>query len=319
MLTHSQEKANLARLRDNQRRSRARRKEYLQELEARLRQCELQGVEASSEIQTAARRVADENKKLRALLAQRGVQDDSIEAYLQKSAPTPAMGMGTGMGGGQYGSQSATVQVLEQLLSARRPCCVEGTEPMAAPFDRDSLGGSVTATQSHWDPAFAQGTSGRRSGTQQSRKILSPQQLMTPSASTTSRTSTNSLGHDPTPGGSRYQIPRNLSPASNPSSHSQKLFDYDDFLSSDQVYPQIQEPKQLPYQPTQPGPPIYIQKTESPNVNSCNYAAEMITTMAGTTDHSAVRAELGCVGGMDCEVDSQLVFNVMDRYSGIGL
>ncbi|KAI9053089.1 hypothetical protein LZ554_003358 [Drepanopeziza brunnea f. sp. 'monogermtubi'] len=317
-MSTSSEKANLARIRDNQRRSRARRKGYLQELEARLRQCKLQGVEASSEIQTAARRVADENKKLRALLSQRGVQDDSIVAYLQKSAPTtPAMGMG----GGQYGSQSATVQVLEQLLSTRRSCCVDGTEPMAAPLDRDSPGGSVATTQSHWDPASAQGTSGRRSGTQQSGKVLSPQQLiMTSSASTTSRTSTNSLGHDSTPGGSRHQMPRNLSPASNPSSHNQQLFDYDHILSSDQSYPQIQEHKQLPYQqPAQPRSPIYIQKTASPNVNSCNYAAEMITTMAGTADHSAVRAELGCVGGMDCEVDSQLVFDVMDRYSGMGL
>ena len=45
----SQEKANLARIRDNQSRSHARYKEYLQELEARLRQCELQGIEASTE------------------------------------------------------------------------------------------------------------------------------------------------------------------------------------------------------------------------------------------------------------------------------
>ena len=80
----SNEKTNLlARIRDNQRRLRARRKEYLQELEARLRQYELQGIEASSEIQLAARRVADENRKLRGLLAQHGVGDDSIEAYLQ--------------------------------------------------------------------------------------------------------------------------------------------------------------------------------------------------------------------------------------------
>merc|ERR1711964_613906 len=86
-------------IRDNQRRSRARRKEYLQELESRLRQCELQGVEASSEIQSAARRVAEENKKLRALLAQHGVRDESIEVYLQTSSTADTVM------GGQYGSQ----------------------------------------------------------------------------------------------------------------------------------------------------------------------------------------------------------------------
>jgi hypothetical protein len=54
--------------------------EYIQELEARLCPCELQGIVGSSEIQLTARRVVDENKNLRKLLAQHG---DSIEAYLQ--------------------------------------------------------------------------------------------------------------------------------------------------------------------------------------------------------------------------------------------
>jgi hypothetical protein len=59
-------------------RSRARRKEYLQELEAKLRCCEQVGIEASSEIQTAARKVVDENKKLRLLLHERGVSEAEI-------------------------------------------------------------------------------------------------------------------------------------------------------------------------------------------------------------------------------------------------
>lgn len=54
-----------ARIRENQRRSRARRKEYLQELEQKLRKCEQAGVNASVDIQLAARGVAEENKRLR--------------------------------------------------------------------------------------------------------------------------------------------------------------------------------------------------------------------------------------------------------------
>lgn len=73
---------NLARIRDNQRRSRARRKEYLHELEAKLRSCEQAGIEASSEIQTAARRVLDENRKLRGLLYERGASEPEIVAAL---------------------------------------------------------------------------------------------------------------------------------------------------------------------------------------------------------------------------------------------
>jgi hypothetical protein len=59
-------------------RSRARRKEYLQELEAKLRGCEQVGIEASSEIQIAARRVVEENRKLRLLLHDRGVSEAEV-------------------------------------------------------------------------------------------------------------------------------------------------------------------------------------------------------------------------------------------------
>ncbi|CAJ2501927.1 Uu.00g047800.m01.CDS01 [Anthostomella pinea] len=74
--------ANLIRIRDNQRRSRARRKEYVKELERRLRIIERKGVEASSEIQQAARKVAEENKKLRALLLRQGLTRERVDALL---------------------------------------------------------------------------------------------------------------------------------------------------------------------------------------------------------------------------------------------
>ncbi|KAF1841228.1 uncharacterized protein K460DRAFT_380937 [Cucurbitaria berberidis CBS 394.84] len=77
-LRNSQKAQNLARIRDNQRRSRARRKEYLHELETKLRSCEQVGIEASSEIQTAARKVLDENRRLRALLHERGVSEPEV-------------------------------------------------------------------------------------------------------------------------------------------------------------------------------------------------------------------------------------------------
>ncbi|CAD0016985.1 unnamed protein product [Aureobasidium pullulans] len=77
--TTPQQKANLARIRDNQRRSRARRKEYLQELETKYRSCEAVGAEASAEIQAAARKVLDENKRLRRLLRQQGFSDADID------------------------------------------------------------------------------------------------------------------------------------------------------------------------------------------------------------------------------------------------
>ncbi|KAF1944412.1 hypothetical protein EJ02DRAFT_398647 [Clathrospora elynae] len=81
-LGRSHKSQNLARIRDNQRRSRARRKEYLHELEAKLRSCEQVGIEASSEIQGAARKVLDENRKLRSMLQERGVSEPEVLAAL---------------------------------------------------------------------------------------------------------------------------------------------------------------------------------------------------------------------------------------------
>lgn len=65
MLQDSQKTANLARIRDNQRRSRQRRKDYMQELEAKVREFEHQQVQATVEMQSAARKVNGENTLLR--------------------------------------------------------------------------------------------------------------------------------------------------------------------------------------------------------------------------------------------------------------
>ena len=70
--------------RENQRRSRARRKDYIQELEQKLRQYELAGVKATTEVQGAARKVAEENISLRALLGLYGADNGRIEAFLRK-------------------------------------------------------------------------------------------------------------------------------------------------------------------------------------------------------------------------------------------
>ncbi|CZR63468.1 uncharacterized protein PAC_13365 [Phialocephala subalpina] len=231
----AKEKANLARIRDNQRRSRARRKEYLQELEARLRQCELQGIEASSEIQMAARRVADENKKLRGLLAQHGVDDDTVDSYLQTS-PLDA----------PYTNSSGAVQLLEQLLQMRKTCCTDGNNPQigGGGGSRDSSA-SVTTVQSLWDPIYTQQNTAKTGSLQQlgmgGKAAISAHQVMTPGTSSASRTSSVNHGHASShsiphhPRLTPTQMPR--SPASNASHQSQHhMFDFDPQLSSSSSY-----------------------------------------------------------------------------------
>ncbi|SMR58692.1 unnamed protein product [Zymoseptoria tritici ST99CH_1E4] len=97
-----------ARIRDNQRRSRARRKEYLQELETKYRACEQIGASASTEIQAAARKVADENRRLRVLLQSHGISDpDLSRVQVQDYTDTPV---------------SDDARTLGAMLSTRRAC-----------------------------------------------------------------------------------------------------------------------------------------------------------------------------------------------------
>ncbi|KAK5988119.1 hypothetical protein PT974_12259 [Cladobotryum mycophilum] len=71
--------------RECQRRSRARRRELIDDLKKRVEEYERKGVEASREMQEAARRVNIENQRLKQLLNLRGVSEDEIQQYLSSS------------------------------------------------------------------------------------------------------------------------------------------------------------------------------------------------------------------------------------------
>ncbi|KAK0709259.1 hypothetical protein B0T26DRAFT_653008, partial [Lasiosphaeria miniovina] len=71
-----------ARVRENQRRSRARRREFVENLQTRVQEYERRGVEATLEMQRIARAVALQNSRLRSLLTSAGVSNSEVERYL---------------------------------------------------------------------------------------------------------------------------------------------------------------------------------------------------------------------------------------------
>ncbi|PWW76582.1 hypothetical protein C7212DRAFT_344174 [Tuber magnatum] len=113
--TAASAKDNASRLRENQRRSRARKKEYLTSLEARFQACQRAGIEANVEIQNAAKKVVRENFLLREMLRNRDVGDDEIDRVIREG------------GEGSVNGESAVGGVLKVL--GRRPC---GGEPLPA-------------------------------------------------------------------------------------------------------------------------------------------------------------------------------------------
>ena len=101
-------KSSSERIRDNQRRSRAQRKGYLRELEEKWQKCVQEGVNTSREIQAAARKVEEENRRLKALLRAKGVSEREISGL---------KGMST-----EQREATSEGSALAQLLEERRPC-----------------------------------------------------------------------------------------------------------------------------------------------------------------------------------------------------
>ncbi|KAF7197308.1 hypothetical protein HII31_01359 [Pseudocercospora fuligena] len=90
----------LARIRNNQRKSRARKKEYLESLESKWKQCEEVGMEASAEVQSLARAVLEENKHLRQLLQEHGIAKPEVPNSFAVSNLQSSIGKRHPCGGG---------------------------------------------------------------------------------------------------------------------------------------------------------------------------------------------------------------------------
>ncbi|KAJ9150107.1 hypothetical protein NKR19_g5415 [Coniochaeta hoffmannii] len=117
------------RVRENQRRSRARRHDLLRDLQQRLDEQERLGVQATIEMQQAAGQVARENARLRDLLLRLGVSDGEVEEFLRRGDPNsvenPLIENGLAEGAGAPGSAPGVSSATE-LLGAEQlgtPAC----------------------------------------------------------------------------------------------------------------------------------------------------------------------------------------------------
>ncbi|KAL8919110.1 MAG: hypothetical protein Q9172_005140 [Xanthocarpia lactea] len=77
-----QESERSLRLRNNKRRHRARQKEHTAELERKLRELQQEGIQATIEVQQSARKVVQENKRLKELLRHVGVGEETINQWV---------------------------------------------------------------------------------------------------------------------------------------------------------------------------------------------------------------------------------------------
>lgn len=106
-------------------------------------------MEASAEVQLAARKVAEENKRLRDLLKENGVGEEYISQYLQRR-PQPSSSIPlTSL------EASAPVQSMHQAMAPRRLASVESNSPFMLPNQAipSTSPGSTAAmsTTGQWD------------------------------------------------------------------------------------------------------------------------------------------------------------------------
>ncbi|KXT00776.1 hypothetical protein AC578_2948 [Pseudocercospora eumusae] len=119
----------LARIRNNQRKSRARKKEYLENLESKWKQCEEVGMEASAEVQSLARAVLEENKHLRQLLQEHGIAKPDVPNPFAVSNLQSSIGKKHPCGGGSC--RGSTLMSQGQSPAGQSPA--RAIEPLAQP------------------------------------------------------------------------------------------------------------------------------------------------------------------------------------------
>lgn len=283
------QKANLARIRDNQRRSRARRKEYLQELEAKYRQCEQLGVNATAEMQAAARKVLEENRKLRALLKSRGVSNDDIDAAVGVDPDWAEEGL-------------PPSEKLSNALQSRKPCCPGG----GIEDELGARGGSDSVVTS---PAL-----GAKLQLQQPLSAGLHQQTLSAGLHAPPQMASLSLNAGP------LSPQQGVSPMTGPemtfpSVYHQPSQTYNHGPSPSSTNFSYSYPATAQWQPYESQGHHPAQAIPNYGNTSCVDAANIIRNMRAGVG-AELEADLGCQQpGTNCKVENMVVFDVMEKYT----
>jgi hypothetical protein len=273
----SQPPSILLRNRENQRASRARRKGYIEDLEQRVRTYERDGAIATVEVQSAARRVAEENFWLRQMLSVHGHAKNDVDEFVERNR-SQATNCSQATNSGQP-VQSAKLLPLQRVPARKR----KHGEMSARELEAARTLGQIESPVHHAVPSWE---------TMQSPKMAREtfRDLPTPEdsyASEQEHTScTSSDLREMSEQQDRYQ-PQVSASAS--------------------AYPEIQMlPKR---QVCSYDAPDHPRQTD---VTPCEEAAQIIASMRGHEDAEAVWSELGCSSEARCTVKNMTIFQLGD-------
>ncbi len=262
---------NPARVRENQRRSRARRKEYLEELQARLRSYESFGVQASVDIQLSARAVLAENARLREENARLKIENEKLNQELEER----------------------TEQSIDNVSADRDSQILERGEYLR---EESGTGKAVCglAVESNED--------------------LETEPLQS-SFHTTGRCD-GEIATETEPSLPVTTQPSSLQPS--PTSTNPSMSDIDQHSRHE-----IASPDRSPIQQETNIQGVTCGRSHhadlSTDTSSCEYAAQIITSMRADVTPDDVRTDLGCNESIEkwktCKVKNAKLFVTMDRYT----
>jgi len=271
------------RLRENQRRARACRKELIEDLQRRLHNYERKELQATLLMQIAARKVALENVRLRDLLISRGVPPQEIDSMIHTEDRTSASPTSSGVGG-----------------SCRSPaaCAIQSR------WTHDSLhiDGSVSPEQ--WDVQESSSTSGKQASEATAPPIADDH---------TVQTSTELVGCTRSP--THVSITeKEWKPAPDPHTFAQSGCNSGRTESptkfDDEQHDLLAAVSDC-FCPTNTAVP-QSGSARTMLEMSCETAAEIIVGMRGDDDLDMARSELGCVRGKQCNVKNVHVLQIID-------
>ena len=235
---------------------------------------------ASAEIQTAARKVVDENKRLRQLLKQRGLSDAEIDGLPANTSENPAY------------STSATA--LEGMLDLKKPC-------------RSSSGDVGTTPGGHYlpPPLTSQQTLQSGSREQSAPTSVSPDTMHGEIASLhSSIASAAPTIHATQP--PFEALPATFSAASETT--------YQTLPDDGTPFSEVLDWSDL-FPPSRPSPEHMKTTSQlSPTEYSSCYAAADAIRRVNPDLGCELEEALGCCNGSECEVANNQVFNTMERY-----
>lgn len=272
-----------ARIRENQRRSRARRKEYVEGMEKRLGELERRGVEATLEMQQAARTVAVENSRLRLLLQREGVSTADVTSFLDTFAHEDQ----------QHAAQVAAQQQQQLQQQQQQQQFVDDRSDDDQKTEVDAPWTSSMPPNHPSSSASSNGGSGSHLHHRDLVDKLSVLAEASVSSESGHRTSSDSSVASPH---SSRTVTMPTTPAQHYPPHHHHHHHHDDHVSHNHHHHHSHQGK----------PP------SSPMLMSCNTAAQIIAQMQGTGSTDHYKAKMGCKQECECLVKNTLLFQIMD-------